>query len=609
MKNMERTLVKETVEKVGKKVKLAGWVNTKRDHGKVTFIDLRDRSGIVQVVGSGGKISSLKPEYVVEIQGTVRKREKKLVNAALATGTVEVKVERIKILAKVAELPLDMGKSTLDVNLPVLLDNRPLTLRHPKIKAIFKVQETIIKSFREALKKKDFTEFEAPTIVPVATEGGAEIFPVAYYDYTTYLGQSPQLYKQIMVSIFERAYTVGRAYRAEPSVTTRHLTEYISLDCEFGFIDSWLELMDMAECVIREIFDAVAKNNKKELEMYSASIPKLSKKIPRLKMREAQKIIYERTGRDNRKEPDLEPEDEREICRWSLEEHGSDLIFITHYPTNKRPFYTYPDPEDPEYTYSFDLLGRGLEWVTGGQRINDYEQILGNIKKWKLSPNDFSIYLQAFKYGMPPEGGFALGAERITMQILGLKNIREASLFPRDMERVDIRLSSLKKSTDSQKKLGKGRDTVYKKLVDLLEVEGIKYTHYEHEPVYTSKQAAKARGDTKLHQGAKALVLQADKKLILFVLPADLQADLDALKKYLNVGKLRMASKESVKSKIGLEVGSIPPLGSVVGLDTYVDKRLSENDEIAFNAGCHDRSIKMRFSDFTKVEKPEIVKL
>jgi len=181
------------------------------------------------------------------------------------------------------------------------------------------------------------------------------------------------------------------------------------------------------------------------LALFLATIPKLSPKIPCLKMREAQEIIFERTGRDNRKEPDLEPEDEREICHYAREKYDSDLIFITHYPTRKRPFYSYPDPKDPEYTCSFDLLGRGLEWVTGGQRINDYDTLIDHIKKWGNKPEDFEIYLQAFKYGMPPEGGFCLGAERITMQILGLENIREASLFPRDMERIDIRLPKKEK--------------------------------------------------------------------------------------------------------------------------------------------------------------------
>ena len=435
-----RTLIGATKNKVGKKVNLAGWVNSVRDHGGIAFIDLRDRSGIVQVVGKGKDFTSLKGESVVEIEGTVKKRPPKLVNLHLETGKIEIAAEKVKVLAQAAELPFDMSKEDLGVSLPVLLDNRPLTLRHPKVRAIFKVQETIISAFREVLSQKDFSEFQAPTIVPVATEGGAEVFPVSYYDHTAYLAQSPQLYKQIMVSVLERGFTVGRAYRAEPSITTRHLSEYITLDCEFGFIETWEELMDVAEEVIKAIFAKVGVENAKELEMYSVGLPKVAPKIPRIKMREAQEIIFKRTGRDNRKEPDLDPEDEKEICRWALEEHKSELIFITHYPTAKRPFYTYPDPKDPEYTYSFDLLGKGLEWITGGRRINDYEELLANIKKRKLNPADFAIYLQAFKYGMPPEGGFALGAERLTMQILGLANIREASLFPRDMERVDIRL-------------------------------------------------------------------------------------------------------------------------------------------------------------------------
>ena len=442
---MDRTLAIDTINKVGEKVKLQGWVDTKRDHGKLTFVDLRDRSGKVQCVGFQ-MMGDLTTESVVELTGKVKKRPEKLVNPNLETGKVEVEVEKYEILSVSQELPFDIGGKELEVSLPTLLDYRPLTLRHPKIKAIFKVQETIISVFRESLKKKDFFEVQLPTIVPSITEGGSEVFPVKYYDYTTYLGQSPQLYKQIMVSIFERVFTVGRAYRAEPSTTTRHLSEYVTLDCEFGFIESWTDLMDMAEYMLREVFGVVGKVNNKELEMYQASLPKLpvkGKTIPRIKMREAQQIIFERTGRDNRNESDLEPEDEREICRWSAEKHGSELIFITHYPTKKRPFYTYPDPDDPEFTLSFDLLGRGLEWITGGRRINDYDQLLGNIKKWKLKPEDFEIYLQAFKYGMPPEGGFALGAERITMMILGLQNVREASLLPRDMERVDIRLSTV----------------------------------------------------------------------------------------------------------------------------------------------------------------------
>lgn len=437
---MQRTLINETPEKVGQEVLLKGWVNTRRDHGKLIFIDLRDRSGIVQVI-CGEQAKDLRTEWVVEITGTVKERPRNLINEKLLTGKIEIEAKEIKVIAQSEELPFDTGLPVLNASLPTVLDFRPLSLRHPRNQAVFKVQETIISSFRETLNKEGFTEIQVPTIVPTATEGGSQVFKIKYFDMEAFLGQSPQLYKQIMVGVFERVFTLAHAYRAEPSVTTRHMTEYLGLDAEMGFIDNFQDIMDMVEKVVKNMFEKVEKERSEELAIFSASVPKISKKIPCMKMREAQQIIFERTERDNRSEPDLEPEDEREICRYSLEKYDSELIFITHYPTKKRPFYTFADPKDPEFTNSFDLLGRGLEWVTGGQRINDYQKLLDNIKKWGNNPEDFDLYLQAFKYGMPPEGGFCLGAERITMQILGLENIREASLFPRDMERIDKKLS------------------------------------------------------------------------------------------------------------------------------------------------------------------------
>jgi len=440
MGEMVRTLSLETTKKVGKKVTLFGRVYSRRDHGKLIFIDLLDRSGVVQLV-CGEEASDLRVQDVIRVEGEVKDRGKGNANPNLPTGEVEVKVSGIKVLAKSEEIPFDTSKEELAVELPTLLDYRPLTLRHPKIRAIFRVQEQVVRSFRETLAGLDFTEFQAPTIVPSATEGGAEIFPIDYYGRRAYLGQSPQLYKQIMVGVFERVFTVTKAYRAEPSETTRHLSEYVSLDCELGFIESWEEILGAVEQVIIGIFKGVEKNCAEQLRLFGAEIPAYSLPFPRLKLSEAQEIISKEFGRDVRGEPDLSPEDEHDICEWAAKKHGSQMIFITHFPTKKRPFYTYPDPEDKDHTLSFDLLGRGLEWVTGGQRIHDYKQLVENIKKWGNDPRDFELYLQAFKYGMPPHGGFAIGAERATMQILGLANVREASLFPRDMKRVDFRLS------------------------------------------------------------------------------------------------------------------------------------------------------------------------
>lgn len=439
---VERTLAGQTLKKIGKKVRLSGWVATRRDHGKLVFIDLRDRSGIVQVVG-GADFGELRPEDVVEIEGTVKKRPKNLANPKIETGKVEVKAEKIKILAKSAELPFDMGGEDLTLSLPTLLDHRSLTLRHQKVKAVFKVQEEIISSFRDTLKDLDFTEIQVPTIVPAATEGGAEVFRIDYYQHPAYLAQSPQLYKQIAAGAFERVFTLAHAFRAEPSETTRHLSEYISLDAEMGFIDSWEDITDVVEKAFVDLFKNLKENCQKELKIFDTKLPKLKKKIPRVRLRDAQEIIFKRTKKDERNEPDLSPEDEREICKWASETYGSDLIFTTHFPSLKRPFYTYPDPQNPDYTLSFDLLGLGLEWVTGGQRINDYNQLVANIKKWGNEPEDFGVYLEAFKFGMPPEGGFAIGVERVTMQILGLENIREASLFPRDMTRIDLPLAKI----------------------------------------------------------------------------------------------------------------------------------------------------------------------
>lgn len=440
---MERTLILDCNQKVGASVRVCGWVSTRRDHGKIKFIDLYDRSGLVQAVVTDSTVD-LHPQDVVCITGKVQKRPENLVNKNISSGEIEISAETVEVLSKAEELPFDMGGKDLNLQLPTLLDYRSLTLRHPKVKEIFKLQEVVVDAFRESLKKKDFTEFQSPVIIPQTAEGGSEVFEVKYFEYKAYLAQSPQFYKQIMVGVYERAFAVNKTLRAEPSVTTRHLTEVTTLDAEFGFIDSWLDLMEMAEYVIKYIFDCVGKDAKQALSIYGATIPKIPDKIPYIKLREAQEIIFKRTGRDNRKEPDLGPEDEREICRWALEEKESDLIFITHYPVSKRPFYTFEDPEDLGFTLSFDLLGRGTEWLTGGQRIHNYDKLVSNAKERGINLEKSELYLQAFKYGMPPHGGFSFGSERIVMHTLGLANVREASLFPRDMERVDIRLSKVK---------------------------------------------------------------------------------------------------------------------------------------------------------------------
>ncbi|MBI4101352.1 MAG: aspartate--tRNA(Asn) ligase [Candidatus Nealsonbacteria bacterium] len=425
---MPRILNADTPQHVGQKIKVQGWVNVRRDHGKIVFFDLRDRSGMLQIVLSPDLAGNIREEWALEIEGTVQERPEKMTNPELATGKVELAAESVKILAPAESLPFDLRD--LNVTLPTLLDFRPLTLRNEKINRIFKVQESLMEGFQKAAKETGCTEIFIPTISASATEGGAEVFRVSYYDYPAYLTQSPQLYKQMMVPAFERVSVISHAYRAEPSVTTRHLSEVVQMDCEFGFVD-FAELLNLLEFTGKKMLQNVPG-----IELPSGD-------IPRLTLREAQEIIFQETGRDVRSEKDLNPEDEIDIAKWALQKHNSDLVTVTHFPTKKRAFYTMPDPQNPEFSLSYDLLFRGLEISSGSQRINDYNQLVNAIKDRGMDPKNFEMYLQAFRFGMPPEGGFSFGLERVTKQILNLENIREASLFPRDMERIDQRLSLL----------------------------------------------------------------------------------------------------------------------------------------------------------------------
>lgn len=443
-----RTIISETPRRIGEAVELYGWVEKRRDHGQLVFFDLRDRTGVIQVVG-GKDLADVRPMDAVKVVGLIKDRPEGTENKNLLTGSVELDVQDVQVVTKAQTLPFDMGAPELNLELPTLLDWRTLTLRHPKVRSIFKIQEAVMEGFRYAVKKIDCTEIFVPTISASATEGGAEVFKVNYYDRPAYLIQSPQLYKQMMVPVYERVFVVAHAYRAEPSVTTRHLSEVIMMDCEIGFA-SFEELLDLMEGVATDMVGHVEENCAPLLEEFGCQKVAFGK-IPRLKLSEIQEIIYKEFGRDNRGEKDLSPQDEIDICKWAKDTHSSDFVTVTHFPTKKRAFYTKPDPENPEFSLSYDLLFRGVEILSGSQRINDYDELVVAIKDCGMDPKDFEMYLQAFRFGMPPEGGFSFGLERVTMHILGLGNIREASLFPRDMERVDVRLATMAQNDGKQK--------------------------------------------------------------------------------------------------------------------------------------------------------------
>lgn len=442
----DRVLIRDLGNKVGETVNIAGWVDVRRDQGKMVFFDFRDRSGTVQGVvlpksEAMETAKELRKEYVVSVTGIVNKRPEKNINPEVQNGDVELEIQGIKILAEAAELPFDMSRDGFNLDIATELDHRALTLRHPRLRAIFKVQAVIIDSFREFMKSKDFFEFQAPAIVPATAEGGAEVFEVEYFEKKAYLSQSPQLYKQIVMTAFERVFSVNKIFRAEPSATTRHLTEVVSLDAEMAFIESWTDIRDMIEETVRYILGQVETRCKEELRVLGATLPVMIETTPTISLTEAQERIFKATGRDPRGDKDLSSQDEVDICNIVKEETGSDFVFVYGFPTRAKPFYVYPNPENPEFNEGIDLLGRGREWLSGGRRINDYQQLMKHVEEWGMDPAKIAMFLEAFRYGVPPEGGFAFGAERITMQILGLENIREASMFPRDMNRIDVQLS------------------------------------------------------------------------------------------------------------------------------------------------------------------------
>lgn len=438
---MPRTLIRDLKDKVGEAAKIQGWVSVRRDQGKMVFFDFRDRSGSVQAVVLPSEelaiavAKEMRAEYVVTASGLINKRPEKNVNPDVMNGDIEMQVQTLEILAKAEPLPFDMSLEGYNLDLPTELDHRALTLRHPRLQAIFKVQAVIIDSFREFMKSQEFFEFQAPAMVPATAEGGAEVFKIDYFDKKAYLSQSPQLYKQIVMTAFERVFSVNKVFRAEPSTTTRHLTEIVSLDAEMAFIESWKDVRDMSESCVRFILMAVATQCEAELKLLKAELPAMIEKTPTFSLSEA----LEKLGAPADK--DLSPEQERALCEMVKEETGSDFVYVYGYPTRQKPFYVYPNPENPEFNEGMDLLCRGIEWLSGGRRINDYAQLMEHVEKWGMDPKKIEMFLEAFRYGAPPEGGFAFGAERMTMQILGLKNIREATMFPRDMNRIDQPLS------------------------------------------------------------------------------------------------------------------------------------------------------------------------
>ena len=420
---------------VDKEVVFKGMIHRIREMTGFAFVIVRTARDVVQCVYSPDFSDYRMDDKVVE--GCAVKITGKIVKDQTRDDRYELQIHNIEVFSSPAEqMPIVINKKQLDnIPLDLNLNMRPVTLRNPKERAVFKIQEGIARGFREFLFSQDFTEIRTPKINAQGAEGGANIFRLDYFGKQVFLAQSPQFYKQMLVPVYERVFEVGPVFRAEHHDTSRHLNEYISMDFEMGFIDSFYDIMNMETGALKYIMELLKKGYAEEIALLNVNLPEIGD-IPFIKFMDAKEIITKKFKKKITDYRDFEPEEEQLLGKWAKQQFNSDFLFVTHYPSEKRPFYAMDDPEDPEYTLSFDLLFRGIEITTGGQRIHDYHEQVAKMKARGMNPDDFESYLMAHKYGMPPHGGLGLGLERITMHLLGFKNVRYASMFPRDINRV-----------------------------------------------------------------------------------------------------------------------------------------------------------------------------
>ena len=420
-------------ELLDQEVVLEGAVHSIRNMGDVAFVILRRREGLFQTVFENEKanlsIHDLKEAMTLRVKGILNAEER-------APHGREIRIREIEILSQPAEpMPLAIDKWKLNTSLEAKLNLRPIALRNIQERSKFKIQEALTRAFRDYLYENGFTEIHTPKIGARGAEGGANLFKFSYFHKPAVLAQSPQFYKQMMVGVFDRVFETGPVFRAEKHNTKRHLNEYTSLDFEMGFIDSFMDICRMETAMLQYVVELLKKDYAKEIALLKIELPNVEK-IPYVRFDEAKRLIAEKYDRQIRSPHDLEPEEEALIGEYFKEEYGADFVFVTHYPSKKRPFYAMDDPENKEFTLSFDLLFRGLEITTGGQRIHDYETLLKKIEEKGMDTEGMEDYLDCFKYGMPPHGGLGIGLERLTMKMIGEDNVREACLFPRDMTRL-----------------------------------------------------------------------------------------------------------------------------------------------------------------------------
>ena len=414
------------------RISLKGAIHTIRDMGDIVFVVLRRREGLFQCIYEKSKVTDfakLKEAQTVKITGTIRSEQR-------APHGFEILVEEVEIYSTPTKsMPLQISKWKLNTSLEAKLDYRAVALRNMRERAVFKIQEGITRGFRDYLYQEGFTEIHTPKLGAKSAEGGANLFKLEYFHRPAILQQSPQFYKQMMVGVFDRVFETAPVFRAEKHNTKRHLNEYTSLDLEMGYIDSMDDIMDVETGFLKYTFELLKRDYAKELKMLAVELPEITE-IPRVRFDEIKRKVSEKYDRKIKNPYDLEPEEEALIGKYIKEETGSDFVFVTHYPSKKRPFYAMDDPADPTYTLSFDLLYKGLEITTGGQRIHKYDELIKKMETRNMEEEGMEDYLSVFAYGMPPHGGLGIGLERLTMELIGLENIRQATLFPRDQSRL-----------------------------------------------------------------------------------------------------------------------------------------------------------------------------
>ena len=596
---MKRVLATSLPQFLNQPVIVRGWLNNLRAFGKLNFLILRDRTGFLQVViqdkAEYAKIAHLQPGTILTIKGQVVASSQGDLGVEIVEPSIEVEVP-IEAVS-----PVEYYKPVIPSDLEFILDHRPIALRNRQLQAIFKIQGELAHAYRLFMHDHvGASEYFAPNLIGTSSEGGSEFFTVDYFGHTATLAQSSQLYKQIMVGVNERVFALMPFFRAENSNTSRHLTEGKQFEFEMGFFNHWTEILDIQENCIKFMVKYLHEKAAAEIATLGGVMIKAPEHIPfpRLTFKEAQELYFQRTGIDERDEPDLSPAAERELCRYAEETFGTDLVFVIDWKTVKRPFYAYPNDETPELTNTFDLLCAGTEITSGGQRRHTYDSMIEGIRSKDMNPAAFEDYLSIFKYEMPPHGGFGMGLERLTMTLLKLKNIRETSLFPSDPKRIaGVRIKA---------RLFFGEENVRNEIIRLLKDGGVTYQYLQHEPTPTSEDSARVR-NTQPSEGLKALILKGktSKKNYQFVLASHQKLDMKAVADLVGE-KCEFEDPEVILERFGLKVGGIPPWGQLLNLEVFFDQGTENNPVAAFNCGLSTESIIMPYADLIKIVNPKV---